>query len=71
MKAEILAKSTATNKPNILVWQVDMMSYASCQEFAKKARELKSLDHVLITARILPFNRHESPEGWKTCESLL
>jgi hypothetical protein len=68
VKADILAASTTTNKPNILVWQVDMMSYASCQEFAKKARGLKSLDHVLITAGILSFNRRESPEGWETCE---
>jgi hypothetical protein len=69
VKAKILAESTATNKPNILVWQVDMMSYASCQAFAKKARELKSLDHVLMTAGILSFGRRESPEGWETCES--
>jgi NAD(P)-dependent dehydrogenase (short-subunit alcohol dehydrogenase family) len=68
VKEQILAGITATKKPNILVWQVDMMSYASCQAFAKKARELKSLDHVLLTAGILSFNRRESPEGWETCE---
>ena len=27
--------------PKILVWQVDMMSYASCQALAKKASELQ------------------------------
>ena len=32
-------------KPKILVWQVDMMSYTSCQELAKKTRELQNLDH--------------------------
>jgi len=58
-------------KPNILVWQIDMMSFAGCQELGKKARELKSLDHVLLTAGILSFHRRESPEGWETCESLL
>ena len=57
-------------KPKILVWQIDMMSFAGCQELGKKARELKSLDHVLLTAGILSFNRRESPEGWETCESL-
>jgi hypothetical protein len=57
-------------KPNILVWRIDMMSFAGCQELGKKARELKSLDHVLLTAGILSFHRRESPEGWETCESL-
>jgi hypothetical protein len=57
-------------KPNILVWRIDMMSYAGCQELGKKARELKSLDHVLMTAGILSFNRRESPEGWETCRSI-
>jgi NAD(P)-dependent dehydrogenase (short-subunit alcohol dehydrogenase family) len=66
IEAELREKKT---KPNILVWQVDMMSFASCLEFANKARELKSLDHVLLTAGILSFHRRESPEGWETCES--
>lgn len=55
-------------KPKILVWQADMMSFSGCQEVAKKARELKHLDHVLMTMGILSFNRRESPEGWETCE---
>lgn len=73
VKAEIEAGYPATlkQKPNILVWQVDMMSYASCQELAKKARGLKSLDHILMTAGILSFKRCESPEGWETCKSSL
>lgn len=71
VKAQIEAEypPTTKTKPTILVWQVDMMSYASCQALAKKARELKSLDHVLMTAGILSFNRRESPEGWETCTS--
>jgi hypothetical protein len=71
VKAEIEAGLPATTKtkPNILVWQVDMMSYASCQALAKKAHELESLDHVLMTAGILWFNRRESPEGWEACNS--
>ena len=52
--------------PNILVWQVDLMTFAGCQELGKKARELRSLDHVLMTAGILAFSRRESPEGWET-----
>ncbi|KAK7407837.1 hypothetical protein QQX98_010008 [Neonectria punicea] len=53
-------------KPNILVWQADLMSFAGCQELGKKARELEHLDHVLMTAGILAFHRRESPEGWET-----
>lgn len=67
-KIESAYPATMKTKPQILVWQVDMMSYASCQAFAKKARELKSLDHALLTAGILSFKRRESPEGWETCK---
>lgn len=68
VKQRIEAETSATNKPDIQVWQVDMMSYPSCQAFAKKARELKSLDAVLLAAGILSFKRQESPEGWETCQ---
>ena len=67
VKQQIEAETTATNKPDIQVWHVDMMSYQSCQEFAKKVRSLKSLDGVLLAAGILSFKRQESPEGWETC----
>lgn len=72
VRAEIEAEchSMMKIKPTILVWQVDMMSYSSCQEFARKAQQLKSLDHVLLTAGILSFNRCESPEGWESSTSL-
>ena len=53
-------------KPNILVWQVDLMTFAGCQALAQKAKNLKTLDHVLMTAGILSFARKESPEGWET-----
>jgi short-subunit dehydrogenase len=66
VKQQIEAETTATNKPDIQVWTVDMMSYQSCQEFAKKARALKSLDGALLVAGILSFKRKESPEGWET-----
>jgi FlaA1/EpsC-like NDP-sugar epimerase len=68
VKERIEAETKATRKPNIQVWQVDMMSYQSCQAFAKRAQELKSLDAVLLAAGILSFNRQESPEGWETCQ---
>jgi len=68
VKQQIETETTATNKPDIQVWQVDMMSYQSCQEFAKKARELKSLDGALLVAGILSFKRQESPEGWETSQ---
>lgn len=55
-------------KPEIIVWQVDMMTFAGCQDLAQKASSLKTLDHVLMTMGILSFNRKESPEGWETCE---
>lgn len=71
VKREIEAGLSETGKalPNIIVWQADLMSFAGCRELGKKARELKNLDHVLMTAGILAFNRRESPEGWETCES--
>lgn len=56
-------------RPNILVWQADLMTFAGCKELAQKARELENLDHVLMTAGILAFHRRESPEGWETCKS--
>ena len=73
LKEQIEAEVAAENKvkPNILVWQVDMMSYAGCQALGQKASELKTLDHVLMTMGILSFNRRESPEGWETCKSML
>jgi hypothetical protein len=72
VKEEIEAELIAAKKrqPNILVWQADIMSYSDCQELGRKARELKRLDHVLMTAGILSFSRRESPEGWETCEAL-
>jgi hypothetical protein len=71
VKEEIEGELTAMKKtpPTILVWQADIMSYADCQTLEKKARELKKLDHVLMTAGILSFSRRESPEGWETCKA--
>lgn len=71
LKAEIEAELDETRKPKptILVWQIDMMTFAGCQKLGEKARELKHLDHALMTAGILSFNRRESPEGWETCKS--
>jgi hypothetical protein len=57
--------------PEILIWKIDMMSYEGCREVGRKAKELTSLDHVLLTAGILSFNRRESPEGWETCKPKL
>lgn len=53
-------------KPDILIWQVDLMTFKGCQALADKAKNLKTLDHVLMTAGILSFKRVESPEGWET-----
>ncbi len=72
VKEQIETELREKNKPipKILIWRIDMMTFAGCQELGKKARELKNLDHALLTAGILSFNRRESPEGWETCESL-
>lgn len=71
VKKEIAEELTEKNKPvpNVLIWQVDLMTFAGCQELGQKARQLKTLDHALLTAGILAFNRRESPEGWETCKS--
>lgn len=68
VKEQIEKELKEENKPipKILLWQIDMMTFSGCQEVGKKARELKNLDHVLLTAGILSFNRRESPEGWET-----
>ncbi|OQO05735.1 hypothetical protein B0A48_09829 [Cryoendolithus antarcticus] len=68
LKEEIEAECDAasTKRPNVLVWTVNMMSYASCAELGRKIKTLKSLDHALLTAGILSFSRRESPEGWET-----
>jgi len=71
LKAEIEKELKENGKPipNILVWQIDMMTFDGCRVVEQRARkELKNLDHVLLTAGILAFNRRESPEGWETCE---
>lgn len=72
VKKQIEEKVSGLGKavPKILVWQADLMTFAGCQELGKKAQELEHLDHVLMTAGILAFNRRESPEGWETCEYL-
>ena len=70
VKKQIETELAAEKKPvpKVIIWQIDMMTFAGCVELGKKAQTLKSLDHVLLTAGILAFNRRESPEGWETCE---
>ena len=72
VKEQIEAELKEMGKPlpNILVWRIDMSTFAGCLDLGKKARELKNLDHALMTAGILSFNRRESPEGWETCKFL-
>ncbi|CAG9939713.1 unnamed protein product [Clonostachys rosea f. rosea IK726] len=68
VKAEIEAELKEQGKPvpKILVWQIDLMTFAGCQELGKKAKTLESLDHALMTAGILTWDRRESPEGWES-----
>ncbi|CAI4213250.1 unnamed protein product [Parascedosporium putredinis] len=72
VKKEIEEELTDAGKPvpRILVWKIDMMTFEGCQQVGQKARELKYLDHVLLTAGILAFNRRESPRAGKLCTSL-
>lgn len=72
LKDKIEANLKAQNKkvPTILVWQIDMMTFAGCQKLLQLLKDnsdtVTHLDHVLLTAGILAFNRRESPEGWET-----
>ncbi|KAK4448386.1 hypothetical protein QBC34DRAFT_301053 [Podospora aff. communis PSN243] len=68
VKKEIEAELGDAGKqvPKILVWKVDMMTFKGCMELAKRLHELEYLDHALLTAGILSFNRRESPDGWET-----
>jgi hypothetical protein len=70
LRDQIVAERKEQGKPapNMLLWQIDMMTFKGCQELAQKARSLENLDHALLTAGILSFKRKESPEGWETCE---
>ncbi|CAK7217925.1 hypothetical protein SCUCBS95973_003313 [Sporothrix curviconia] len=65
-KIEVELRAKGKPVPTILVWQIDMMTFAGCQKLAKLASTLETLDHALLTAGILAFNRRESPEGWET-----
>lgn len=66
LKKEIEAE---WEKVEVKVWQIDFMSFKGCRELAMKAsKELKTIDHVLMTMGILSFSRRESPEGWETCK---
>jgi hypothetical protein len=65
VKQQIKEKVTndGQKKPEILVWQVDMMDYESGKQFAEKAKGLTSFDVVSLAAGILSFKRKESPAG--------
>jgi NAD(P)-dependent dehydrogenase (short-subunit alcohol dehydrogenase family) len=68
VKEEIEAELKEANKPvpEILVWQIDLMTFDGCRKLGKQAQALEHLDHVLMAAGILAFKRHVSPEGWET-----
>lgn len=71
VKEQIETELTEQGKtiPRVLLWQIDMMTFAGCQELGRRAQKLKSLDHALLTAGILAFSRRESPEGWESCKT--
>ncbi|ORX36971.1 hypothetical protein BD324DRAFT_651444 [Kockovaella imperatae] len=68
LKREIEEELKAEKKPvpDVLVWQVDLMTFAGCEALGAKLETLGHLDHALLTAGILSFKRKESPEGWET-----
>lgn len=64
-KAEI--ETTTGRKHCVEVWQLDMMSYDSIEEFAARAsKELNHLDIAVLNAGIQPSQHQLSPYGWET-----
>jgi NAD(P)-dependent dehydrogenase (short-subunit alcohol dehydrogenase family) len=57
--------------PEILVWSLELQSYASVQEFAHKVATLQRLDNVLMGAGTCNSGRKISGEGWEESELCL
>ena len=57
-------------KPKILVWQLDLVSFASVRDFSKRAATLESLDAVLLNAAIFMTKKVVTPESWETSQYL-
>ncbi|KAF9769119.1 hypothetical protein IL306_013533, partial [Fusarium sp. DS 682] len=67
-KGEAAATTLRAQHPNaeILVWQVDMVSHKSVQDFAKKCETLDRIDLVILNAGIQMTRFELSPEGHET-----
>ncbi|KAK5626217.1 hypothetical protein RRF57_001932 [Xylaria bambusicola] len=52
-------------KGRIDIWQLDMSSYPSIQEFAERAATLERLDIVVLNAGVLMSAYKESSYGWE------
>ena len=64
-RKDILA-SLPESKTNILVWKLDMSTFAGVREFAEKAKkELPRLDVAILNAGIATPNWNMSPDGWE------
>jgi NAD(P)-dependent dehydrogenase (short-subunit alcohol dehydrogenase family) len=67
-KGEAAAATLRAKYPSaeILVWQVDMTSYKSVQDFAKKCETIDRIDLVILNAGIQMTKFELSPEGHET-----
>lgn len=54
--------------PEILVWSLELKSFASVREFAQRAASLPRLDNVIIGAATALNERKVSEEGWEESE---
>ncbi|KAJ4265362.1 hypothetical protein NW762_004650 [Fusarium torreyae] len=67
-KGEAAAAKLRAKYPNaqIDVWQVDMISYKSVQDFAKKCETLDRIDLALLNAGTQMLRFEKSPQGHET-----
>ncbi|KAL4779391.1 hypothetical protein BJX76DRAFT_340987 [Aspergillus varians] len=55
-----------TNRPGVIqVWELEMNSFQSVEDFAARANELKRLDVALLNAGLWNREFSLSPEGWE------
>ncbi len=65
VKKTIEDKPQTEPKPKIFVWALDLASFSSIREFAKRAAGLESLDAVILNAAMFTPKKIMTPEGWE------
>jgi NAD(P)-dependent dehydrogenase (short-subunit alcohol dehydrogenase family) len=63
--AKSFIEDLTDKKDKVEVWKLDMDSYDSIQEFAKRASSLDHLDVVVLNAGVYMVNYQESKYGWE------